>query len=225
MRFPTITLLALCVAVGAAQQVREFRAELGAEFGSVPGRVVIAGDRLIFLDETQPDGSFYVDLADVQEMSPAGDVVTLQMRNPVKDRSGSRTRVAFRTLGDTDRSALANWYTNKTAAAGTSGTRTRVEGTDAANTYTARRNKFMGGSRGRLVIRDDRLAYESINDVKDSREWMLTDIREVRQKSPYEIEIVPFSGDKYKLDLEGQGMANEEYQRLVDRIAQARSNR
>ena len=92
-------------------------------------------------------------------------------------------------------------------------------------TYSARRDKFIGGNNGRLVVKSDRLGFEA-DSPGASREWLFADIREFKQKGPYRLEIQPFSGDNYSLELQGGGgMAPEDFQRIADRIARARTNR
>src|SRR4029453_6862940 len=92
-------------------------------------------------------------------------------------------------------------------------------------TYSARRHKLVGGDNGRLVVKSDRLAFEAGSPAA-SREWLFSDIREFKQKGPYRLEILPFSGDKYSLQLlGGGGMGREDFQRIADSIARARSKR
>lgn len=69
----------------------------------------------------------------------------------------------------------------------------------------------------------DRVAFESIDDINDSRQWMLEDIKEVKQNGIYKLQVEPFTGDTFNFELVGKGMDIGEFRRLVDRIAQARS--
>jgi hypothetical protein len=220
--------IVICTAVvallaTAQPQVQEFRAELSAGFSSVQGRVILAGDRLIFIDETQPETSFYTDRADVQDISAAQDGgVTIQLARAIRDRGGERTRLTLRFPSQEQLALLRNWMERSPPAS-------RSRTADAANvnelTYSAKHDKFMGGSSGRLILKPDRILYEALDDAKDSREWLLADIREIKLSNPYELRITPFAGDSYKLTLQGKGMAPEHFSRLQDGVAMARSRR
>ncbi len=58
--------------------------------------------------------------------------------------------------------------------------------------------------------------------MASSRRWQLKDIKEIKLKNPYEIEIDPFIGGKYTLRLDGKGMDNSEFKTIVDRVTAAR---
>jgi hypothetical protein len=210
----------------AGQTVQELRGELSAPFGSVPGRIILAGDRMIFLDDERPAASFYADLGNVDTMSSSQGVTTIQLKKPVRDRDGERSRLSFKLSDPAGEAALAAWQKspgrNGTSAAGTAaGTAPAV----GVATYTAKLDKRFGSSNGKLLVDSERVRYESLDDIKDSREWMLGDIKEIKQKNPYELELEPFKGGKYTFQLAGQGMSTEEFTKLADRIAQVRGKR
>lgn len=71
----------------------------------------------------------------------------------------------------------------------------------------------------------DRVGFESIDEINDSRQWMLVDLKEVKQDGIYKLKVEPFVGDTFNFELTGKGMDSGEYRRLVDRIAKARSAR
>ncbi|HEX4945132.1 MAG TPA: hypothetical protein VFZ34_00530, partial [Blastocatellia bacterium] len=92
--------------------------------------------------------------------------------------------------------------------------------------YQARQKRFpLGSTDGKLVISDNEIAFESLNDIKRSQRWSYQDIKEIKQESTYLIEIVPFRGDKYKLELQGEGMSSAQFKALTDRIAAARTTK
>mgnify|MGYP007054701283 FL=1 len=64
--------------------------------------------------------------------------------------------------------------------------------------------------------------FESAESMKYSRQWELKDIKTVKQTGPYILEIEPFSGEKYKLELLGEGMTPAEFKALSDRVGSAR---
>jgi len=208
-----------------AQQlpVREMNVELAAGFNAVKGRLITAGNTIVFLDDTQPQASFSATRGQIEQVSAGqGQLLIIQFREPIRDREGERMRVEFR-VSPQDSDTLRAWFSQQ----GSAGVEARKveEQSRAFPTYSARRNKLLGGDNGRLVVKSDRLAFESSNAAV-SREWLFSDIRVVKQNGPYRFEIQPFNGDKYSLELlGGGGMAREDFKYLADSIARARSNR
>lgn len=240
----TNVLMILVIGAAALAQapVKVQRAELSIPFGVVKGKLVAVGDTLVFVDEETQDASFSILKSTILNFSEQDGVITIDTNRPIKDRSGERTKLAFR-LSEGTGAALAAWFKDSasmamTAAAKstsdtsemktTSTTTTTTSGMSSdlsvAKVYQARQKRFpMGSTDGKLVISDKEIAFESLNDIKRSQRWSYQDIKEIKQESTYLIEIVPFRGDKYKLELQGEGMSSAQFNALTDRIASART--
>jgi hypothetical protein len=221
-----VLLAGLCIslALNAQSPVREMRVQLAAGFDPVQGRLITAGDTIIFMDDGQPQSSFFANRAQIEEVSGGeGELVTIQFKQPIRDRQGQRMRVEFR-VSPGDRDTLRTWFSQADSVSATADRRASAQPGDFL-TYSARRDKLIGGDSGRLIVKSDRLAFEA-GQPGASREWLFSDIREFKQTGPYRLEIQPFSGDKYSLELlGGGGMAREDFKRIADRIARARSER
>ncbi len=221
---------------GSAQTpVKVQKAELSIPFGVVKGKLIAVGETLVFLDEETPDASFALEKASIRNMTEQDGVITIDTSRPIKDRSGERTRLALR-LTEGNGAALAAWYKDSTAgaslaksspepnpiktAAATTPAPTDMAG---AKVYQARQKRFpVGSTDGKLVISETEIAFESLNDIKRAQRWSYSDIKEIKQTSTYLIEIVPFRGGKYNLELQGEGLSSAQFKALTDRIAAAR---
>lgn len=104
-----VCVLSLCGAVAAQAPVKVQRAELSINFGVAKGRLVTAGEQLIFVDDEMPDASFTIDKGNIKGWNEQEGVVTVDTNRNVKDRSGERNRFAFRLVEGTSAS-LATWY-------------------------------------------------------------------------------------------------------------------
>lgn len=228
--------LAVTLGIGVQAQapVKVQRAELSIPFGVVKGKLVAASEVLIFVDEENTDASFTIEKASIKGWNEQEGVITIETSKPIKDRAGERTRLAFR-LVDGNGSALAAWYRNSAGgmvAAATNGeskisavTAPAPSSADMAGTkvYQATQKRFpVGSTDGKLIVSETEIAFESLNDIKRSQRWTYQDIKEMKQVSTYIIEISPFRGDKYKLELQGEGMSSAQFKMLTDRIASAR---
>jgi hypothetical protein len=228
--------LTLGVASNAQTPVKVQKAELSIPFGVVKGKLIAVGETLVFLDEETPDASFAMDKATIRNLTEQDGVITIDTSKPIKDRSGERTRFALR-LTEGNGAMLAAWYkdaTTGTSAAKTEPTMIRTAAATApapaeatgTKVYQARQKRFpVGSTDGKLVISETEIAFESLNDIKRSQRWSYRDIKEIKQSSSYLIEITPFRGDKYKLELQGEGMSSAQFKALEDRIAAARTTK
>ena len=226
--------LAVMISVGGQAQtpVKVQKAELSIPFGVVKGKLVAAGELMVFVDEENTDASFTIEKASIKGWNEQDGVITIDTSKPIKDRSGERSRLAFR-LVDGNGAALAAWYKN--SAMGMSAATTSSESKTSAVTapapaemsgtkvYQATQKRFpIGSTDGKLLISETEIAFESLNDIKRSQRWSYRDIKEIKQISTYIIEIAPFRGDKYRLELQGEGMGSAQFKALTDRIASAR---
>jgi hypothetical protein len=212
----------------AQSPVKVQKAELAVPFGVAKGRLVTAGEMLIFIDEEMQDASFVVEKASVKNITEQDGVITIETARPIKDRSGERSRLSIRLLEgngamltawqkDAAMSGLTNGAAKTDAAAGSSTM-------DKAGTRViqARQKRFpFGSTDGRLVITDKMVAFES-GDLKRSRQWEYKDIREIKQQSPYLLEVIPYRGDSYNLELQGESLTSSDFRVLQDRVAASR---
>ena len=188
-------------------------AELAAGFGSTKGELVMVDDHLVFVDSNEPDASFSITRANIERIDRDQNIVTLVLRTPVRDERQARFRL-------TRPAAVITWLeTTSDSGVALSGDR----GGDPVLTFQARHDHLIGGCVGRLLVMEDRLAFESLDERNDSRQWVLADISELRQDGIYRLKITPFLGNEYNLELIGKGMDSAQYRRLVDGIADARA--
>jgi hypothetical protein len=137
----------------------------------------------------------------------------------IRDRAGERNRLSFRFQAHSEAAMLAEWFQGN-AAAGASSANPAAAAGDMS--FQARRKKRFGGAEGRLVVTSERLIFESTDKISESRQWQFKDIKELKQGNPYELEIVPFRGDKYNLELLGTPMDTQQFRQLTEGVTSAR---
>lgn len=234
--FSLLCVLVFSLVVGAQTPVKVQKAELSIPFGVVKGRLIAVGETLVFFDEETPDASFAIDKASIKSLTEQDGVITIDTSRPIKDRSGERTRLAIR-LTEGNGSALLAWQKDPTSSTSvvksadtstvrTAGATAPATSSDMSGTkvYQARQTRFpFGSTDGKLVISETEIAFEGLNDIKRSQRWSYQDIKEIKQSSSYILEVVPFRGDKYKLELQGEGMSTAQFKVIENRIAAART--
>lgn len=212
-----IGLVAAPVFIEAQSDIHVQSAELSVPFGVQEGSVVLVDDRLIFVDATEPSASFAIAKSNVATVDQDGEVVTIAVRRP----GGNGRRELSMRLSEPD--AVVSWHARTRSASATASAQRDVEATGAVASYQAQHDHRLGTCLGQLIIMENRLAFESISEVNDSRQWAFDDIREVRQDGIYKLSITPFIGNSYNLQLVGRGMDSAQYRNLVDKITGARA--
>jgi hypothetical protein len=200
------------------------KADLSINFGVAKGRLATAGEVLLFLDDETPEASFGIDRANIKGWNEQEGILTIDTGKAVKDRSGERMRFAFRLI-EGNSANLAAWYKQAAPARSAEGAASAAaaSGDASQKIYQARKKNFpFGTSDGKLIIAEKMIAFEAANDRARSRQWELKDIKNIKQTGPYVLEIEPFTGDDYKLELLGDGMPPAEFKVLSDRVVAAR---
>lgn len=209
-----------------------YQAELSVPFGTAQGKLLLLGDYLVFVDDLQLPDSFVISRDVIERVSGGSQMVTIETKRPVRDRSGERVRFSFRLTPGVDPVLVTRWFQGRSVAgAGTTAQAPTPmpagEKPVAAGemVYKVQHDHRLGSCQGRLAVSQDRIVYESIDNLGHSRNWLLKDIKELSLDNPYTLNIDPFSGAKYKIHFQGQGMEPEVYRSLVDRVTAARSGR
>ena len=236
MRRLLITTLVLSAAqfVQAQTQVQIEKAQVAIPFGSVTGTLVLAGDMLVFVDDGSPEASFAVPRSDILDVRTEGEIIAVDVRQPIRDRTGERNKLSFRMMQAGAASILPGWWRQKPGltADGTTAARTASSASAASAsaatssagvTLPVMHDHRIGGCTGRLIIGNDRINFESVSEVSHSRQWTVGDVKEIKHKNPYHLEIVDFQDGEYNFDLQGRSLDAGDYQKLVDRIATARA--
>lgn len=220
----TFAFSALCQAPAAQPGLQVYPAELAVEFNAVPGKLVILDDQLVFVDDKNPQESFLMPRRILKDAVADGQVVTISTSEPVRDRSGSRSRVSFRLADAAAIGQLIAWKNMKPAAVAAE----RAQGAqpEIDIQLQARHKHFpTGGCSGRLMITKDRIMYESVSEVSHSRRWDLSQIKQTKRSGPYVLGIEPFEGGDNNFEIQGQGLDDRDYRALVDRITAARAKK
>ena len=211
-QFVCALLFAGAGAVSTAQTaVNVLEAELAAGFGATAGRVVLVDDELVFVDATDAGASFALSRSNVAGVERKQDVVTVSLHRAVRNQR----EVMFRLTRATD---IVEWFNLGSAEAAAP----QVDESDALATYEVRHDHLIGGCVGRLMILEDRLAFESLDERNDSRQWAFSDISEISQDGIYKLKVRPFLGNEYNLELVGRGMSSQQFRDLSSRVADAR---
>jgi hypothetical protein len=78
-----------------------------------------------------------------------------------------------------------------------------------------------GDQQGKLMLKQDELAFESLTDARHSKSWKYADIRELSRPKK-EIRVKPFKGDRYDFQFKDKKNRDKIYDLITQRILAAR---
>jgi hypothetical protein len=225
-------LLGLSLVVWAQTPTLVRRAELSVPFGTVTGRIVLVADYLVFVDEDRSEDSFTIPRSEIKDIKIEGDDLKVETKRAIRDPSGERTSFSFR-LREGSGEALTLWAGTRSVASNTAAsaiTNTGVSESGEQWIYSAKHPHSLalvpsGSCTGKLIINPERVVYESLEEREHTRQWPLSDIKKIKRKSPYKVEIEPFNREKYVLELEGNGIDITVFKKLENWLSMARSRR
>jgi hypothetical protein len=64
-----------------------------------------------------------------------------------------------------------------------------------------------------------------MTDIGHSHMWRMSDIKEIKRKNPYNLELNPFVGSGYDFEVLRQGMSPSDFEFITKRIANSRMSR
>lgn len=205
-----------------------YPAELALPFGTATGKIVPSGDYLIFVADPNIENSFVIPRDRVQNVTMDGGVMSVSLSRPIRVQSGEQSKLPFRFPNGGDADAVMGLL--RTASADRSPGTVPSTASGAATegqlfSYQVKHNHRIGSCSGRLVVTSDRVIYESLTEINDSRQWAMKDIKEVEHKSSYKLDIKPFTGNDFAFEFIGNTMDSADFTTLTKLIVAARTSR
>lgn len=217
----------LAVSAFAQTNVEVYKAELSVPFGEADGKLIAVGDSLVFVDDDKPEFSFAIERNNIADLSKDDEVLTIQTKRMVKDRSGEKMRFVFR-IKSGKTSDLVKWLgSDSPKQIVVVGNREMPRSnSNSAMIYEAEhKHSLYGSCKGRIIVNDDRISYESLDDRDHSRQWNFVDVKKMKRKSPYKLEIQPLTGDDYTFEILGQGIDINDFKTMENKLAAAKADR
>lgn len=205
----------------SAKDLKVFEAEMSVPFGVAEGKLLLVDDLLIFIDEDEPESSFAVERASLNQLSVNDQNLTIRLAQEVNTRGGARGELTFRLSQDAGLAAMEEWGNTAVAPRRTT-TQHSGDEENILGTYDVEHNHLIGSCQGQLVITTQGISYESRTKLSDSRDWSYSDIENFKSESPHEIEIESFRGNDYDFNLAGDSISSSQLTQVQERIAAAR---
>ncbi len=216
--------LVLTVAGAYGAHVTVQNARLWGPNGAADGKIVMFNNRMVFVDNNQPDLSFEIPKSDIRTARWEGGRLTIDVANPYSSSLGKNQNSVVLLMPDPgSASTFVNWM--GVPVTGYTGEADRSI-SPAANPVVTDISFDVknGDQKGRLIVQPNELRFESLTDAKHSRHWRWADIQKF-SRNGHEIKLEPYHGDKYEFQFHNQEMLQTAYDVLADHIVNARVNR
>ncbi|MBN2339210.1 MAG: hypothetical protein JXP48_11790 [Acidobacteria bacterium] len=209
----------------AQSEIRVYPASMAAG-STVAGKLVLLADNLVFVDDERPEASFSVIKTNIDSLSNDNGTITVQLRQGIRDRAGTATRLIVHMDSPEQGVDVQRWYgARESQTVMITGDDQGSSGDESTMTFSAQRKKRLrDNTDGKLIIDHERVIFESLDNASESRRWEMREIREFKLKNPFELEINT-DKEKYNLRLSGAGMDNGQHREISVRITRARTAR
>lgn len=211
----------------AQSGVDVMKAELASDFSKIEGKVILTNHELVFVDDSRVENSFAIEKDNFADITGEDSILTIVTSRPVLVGTSEKTRFVFR-LHDRNAGDFSQNLRFKSSSVNTVKASADVtpSNTATAGVYEVKHgHRLYGSCSGRLIVGADRISYESSDERDHSRQWLLTDIKKLSRKGPYEISIKPFKGSGFTLEVLGSGIDIVDFKALEDKVALAKTRR
>ena len=225
-------LIRICIVAGAlaattawaADQMLASRVQVNGPMGTDTGHLVLTNNQLVFVDDSNPNGTFAVPRTDISNLSlnENSGMLTIALSQPVTNDLGQQSDVVLRVFGSQGPDQIASWVGLPVNAIGEASrmmpTAPGPEPIPSQMSFAAKCH----GDNGRLVVNRYGITWEDLNDTDDSRSWTYPQIREVkREDGNTAVEIKTYDGNSYRFHVNGPFLTDTAYNAMADRIANA----
>ena len=214
----TLRNLVLFAAIGAAgswaaQRLVVRQVQLVSPMGTDTGHVIVTDNNFIFVDDSNPDGSFTVPKSDIRGVNLTGDVMSISLSQPFNDQYSNRSDVVLRFRNPDDPRMIADWVGMPLEGRTVVG-RSRTELVPVTVTEFDVRHE---GDNGRLLVGANRIEWQDLKNTSKSRSWSYSEIKSFKREGD-ELKIKPYSGDSFEFKVNGRMMSDDVYNAIADRI-------
>lgn len=216
-----VLLALVTVSAWAADRITVYRVTLAGPMGSDSGHLVASGDQLIFVDDTNANGSFVIPRSDIRSLQIDNGLLTIGMSRPFRDLYGSTSNIVVHVTDPNTPNLIASWVGMPLTAIGEA-SRVVPGGTTTFTSATIFDARYHG-DRGKLIVNDTGLNWQDLSDASRSRSWSYAQIKELkRDKDENAIKIEPYNGEEHKFKIAGPFMTDTVYNMVADRVVAAR---
>jgi hypothetical protein len=198
----------------AQEQITIQKVTVNTPSGTISGKVVGTGDRLVFVDDADPSKSFTLNRGEVRNHRAENGAILVEMERPATDQSGTVSNVRITVVDQANATALTQWMSMPQERSRTVVTHS----TDVKHDHEGR-----GECNGKLLADDTSLRFESVSEASHSQTWNYNDIQSFeKEKDNSLLKVATKNGQKYQFKTVNGATAGAVYDLVSQKIVAAR---
>jgi hypothetical protein len=207
----------LCVAsiLGAQDQITIQKVTVNTPSGVITGKVVGTGDRLVFIDDTDPAKSFTLNRGEVRDHRSENGAIFVEMARPAADQAGTTSNLRITVVDEANATAITKWFSMP------------VERSRTITTYSTdvrHDHKGQGHCNGKLIADDTGLRFASISEASHSQSWNYNDVQSFEKEKDHSLlKIKTKAGETYDFKTVNGATAGALYDLVAQKIVANRS--
>ena len=175
---------------------------------------------VVFVNTEKPEMSLHIPAKIITSSSLNEGTVTIVASAPIHGLSTFHFKLADPSAAFALSAGTSTGRGGRAAAPTGSIAANSAESPGLMKTFEVRHRHFpRGGCQGRLVVREDKIQFESMTEIGHSELWRMSDIKEIKRKNPYKVELKPFQGSGYDFEVLRQGMSPSDFEFITERVA------
>lgn len=214
---PIVLILALLITVPltiAEEQVTIQKVTLTTPSGTISGKVIGTGDKLVFVDDKNPNSSFTLSRGEIQRYRAEDGAIIVEMARPATDRAGTVSNLRITLVDPASSAVLTKWIDMP------------VERSRTVTTHSVdvrHDHKGEGHCNGKLLADDTTLRFESVTEANHSRSWNYNDLQSFEEEKDHAlVKVKPKSGDTERFKVTNGATAGALYDLVAQKIVAAR---
>jgi hypothetical protein len=198
----------------AEDQITIQKVTVNTPSGTISGKVVGTGDRLVFIDDADPGKSFTLNRGEVRNHSAEDGAILVEMERPATDQAGTVSNVRITVVDPANATALTQWMSMPQQRSRTITTHS----TDVRHDHEGR-----GECNGKLIADDTTLRFESVTEADHSKTWNYNDIQSFQEEKDHSLlKVTAKDGQKYQFKTVNGATAGAVYDLVSKKIVAAR---
>ena len=207
-------LLAAATVSLSQEQLTIQKVTVNTPSGIISGKVVGTGDKLVFIDDSDPSKSFTLMRGEITNYTNENGGIVVTLARPASDQAGTTSNLRI-TVADTNNSAvITRWMSMP------------VERSRTITTYSVdvkHDHKGQGHCTGKLIAGENGLRFESVSEAVHSRSWSYNDLNSfTTEKDHALLKVKPKAGEEYHFNAVNGATAGALYKLVSDKIVAAR---
>ena len=204
------TALSIGSILSAQEQISIQKVTVNTPSGVITGKVVGTGDRLVFIDDSDPSKSFTLNRGEVRNHTTENGAILVEMARPVADQAGTTANLKITVVDQANATAITKWIEMPVERSRT----VTTHSTDVKHDH-----KGQGSCNGKLIAGETSLQFESVSEADHSKTWNYNDLQSFEKEKDHSLlKVTSKTGEKFEFKTVNGATAGAVYDLVAQKI-------